>query len=85
MRINLDHSLVEQSQNSTLSNTKPSRFKDEDLIDLAENNAFLDEYNVQLIIVNEANQDALLMTSNDIKLSNEAAKGSNLIAWFLQK
>ena len=53
---------------------------DEDLINLADNNTFLDDNNVQLIIVNEANQDAavMLMTSNEVKLS-DAASEDNLI------
>ena len=78
--INLDHAFVDQSQNSTVTDTRSSKFNDEDLINLADNNAFLDENNVQLIIVNEANQDVMLMTSNEVKLSDAASEDSNLIS-----
>ena len=52
-------------------------FNDEDLIDLADNNSselFLDDNNVQFIIVNEGNQDVMLMTSNET-----AGEDSNLM------
>lgn len=66
--LNLDnHSYVEQ----------PS-LVDEDLINLADNN-FLDDSNVQLIIVNEANEDVMLMTSNEVKLSDAASEDPNLM------
>ena len=71
--LNLDQTFVEQQ------NLVQTKFNDEDLINLADNNSFLDDNNVQLIIVNEANQDAvMLMTSNEVKLS-DAASEDNLI------
>ena len=58
--------------------TGSTKFNDEDLINLADDHnseLFLDDSNVQLIIVNEANQDAavMLMTSNEVKLSDAVA------------
>lgn len=58
------------------------KFNDEDLIDLADNNSselFLEDNNVQFIIVNEGNQDVMLMTSDEVKLSDAASEDSNLL------
>ena len=75
---------VDQSQSTAAAmvdtnQLRSTKFNDEDLIDLADNNSFLDENNVQLIIVNEANQDVMLMTSNEVKLSDAASEDNNLI------
>ena len=59
--------------------SRSTKFNDEDLINLADNNSFLDDNNVQLIIVNEANQDVMLMTSNEVKLSDAATEENHLI------
>lgn len=58
------------------------KFNDEDLIDLADNNTsselFLENDNsVQFIIVNEGNQDVMLMTSDEVKLSDAAGEDSS--------
>jgi uncharacterized Zn-finger protein len=69
--VELDPSFVEQN----------SKFNDEDLINLADSansELFLDDSNVQLIIVNEANQDVMLMTTSsnkdEVKLSDSAPR-----------
>ena len=83
--LSLDPNFVDQSQSTTAAamvdtnQLRSTKFNDEDLIDLADNNSFLDENNVQLIIVNEANQDVMLMTSNEVKLSDAASEDNNLI------
>lgn len=72
--LNLDHSLPGGSgeQHSIV---------DDDLMNLADTNSelFLDDTNVQLIIVNEANEDVMLMTSNEVKLSDAATDDTNMI------
>ena len=82
--LNLDPNFVDQQSQSTAAmvdtnQLRSTKFNDEDLIDLADNNSFLDDNNVQLIIVNEANQDVMLMTSNEVKLSDAASEDNNLI------
>ena len=82
--LNLDPNFVDQSQSTATAlvdnnQLRSTKFNDEDLIDLADNNSFLDDNNVQLIIVNEANQDVMLMTSNEVKLSDAASEDNNLI------
>ena len=81
--LSLDPNFVDQSQSTAAmvetNQLRSTKFNDEDLIDLADNNSFLDENNVQLIIVNEANQDVMLMTSNEVKLSDAASEDNNLI------
>ena len=70
-----------------------TKFNDEDLIDLADTTSdaselFLDDPNIKLIIVNEANRDVMLMTSssaatssqNEVKLSDAATEDSNLMS-----
>ena len=53
------------------------QFNDEDLINLADNN-FMDDSNVQFIIVNEANQDVMLI-SDEVKLSDAATEETSLM------
>ena len=55
----------------------PPQFNDEDLINLADNN-FLDDSNVQFIIVNEASQNVMLI-SDEVKLSDAATEENSLI------
>ena len=50
---------------------------DEELINLADSSSFLDDNNVQLIIVNDAHKDVMLMTS-EVKLSDAASEDHNL-------
>ena len=76
--LSLDQSFVEQ-QHGSMVDARSTKFNDEDLINLADNNSFLDDNNVQLIIVNEANQDVMLMTSNEVKLSDAATEENHLI------
>ena len=70
--LNLEHSLASGEQHSIV---------DDDLMNLADTNSelFLDDTNVQLIIVNEANEDVMLMTSNEVKLSDAATDDTNII------
>ena len=77
--LSLEQSFVEQQHPGSIVDSRTTKFNDEDLINLADNNSFLDDNNVQLIIVNEANQDVMLMTSNEVKLSDAASEDNNLI------
>jgi len=72
-----DEIVEKQVNNSDFSLVIP-QFNDEDLINLSDN-SFLDDSNVQYIIVNEANQDVMLMTSDEVKLSDAATEEHNLM------
>ena len=82
---------VFQPQPMGMDSTR-TKFNDEDLVDLADTTSaselFLDDPNIKLIIVNEANRDVMLMTSsssqNEVKLSDAATEDSNLMSMSLE-
>lgn len=55
-------------------------FANDDFLQHADQNElFLDDSNVQLIVINEANQDVMLMTHGDVKLSDAAPDQDNAL------